>query len=281
MRVHVIETGTVRIKTAQLVARRPAPLSLVDVFTDPNWSGWVPTYAFAIETAEGVIMVDTGQATYLLEEMKHSPHPFIRGNAAFRIEPEQEIGPQLKALGIGPRDVTKVVLTHMHIDHDAGLMHFPNSQFLAAPGEIAKAKGVMGMLRGYLPQRWPSWFDPAALALDDGPYGPFAASKRLTRDGRVIAVATPGHTPAHVSVIVEDDDAAIFMAGDTSYTEANLLAGNVDGVSPDQAVSRQTLAAIRQFASERPTVYLPAHDPDGATRFARRQTVPVAMSRAA
>jgi hypothetical protein len=52
-------------------------------------------------------------------------------------------------------------------------------------------------------------------------------------------------------------------------------------VSPDQAVSRQTLAAIRQFASERPTVYLPAHDPDGATRFARRQTVPVAMSRAA
>jgi len=24
----------------------------------------------------------------------------------------------------------------MHIDHDAGLMHFPNSQFLAAPGEI-------------------------------------------------------------------------------------------------------------------------------------------------
>ena len=281
MRIHLIETGSVRIKTEQIAARRPAPLSLVDVFADPNWSGWVPTYAAAIETDEGVIVVDTGQATYLLEETRRSPHPFIRGNAAFRIEPEQEIGPQLRALGIGPRDVTKVVLTHMHIDHDAGLMHFPNSQILAAAGEIANARGVMGMMRGYLPQRRPSWFDPAALVLDDGAYGPFRASKRLSRDGRVIAVATPGHTPNHVSVIVEDDDMAIFLAGDTSYTETTMLAGQSDGVSPDQAITRQTLAAIRQFASTRPTVYLPAHDPDGATRFARRQAIPVAMGKAA
>jgi len=281
VRIHLIETGTVRIKTAQIAARRPSPLSLVDVFTDRNWSDWVPTYATAIETDEGVIVVDTGQATYLLEEMHHSPHPFIRGNAAFRITPEQEIGSQLKALGIGPRDVTKVVLTHLHIDHDAGLMHFPHSQILAAPGEIANARGVMGMVRGYLPQRWPSWFDPAALLLDDGAYGPFRASKRLTRDGRVIAVATPGHTPNHVSVIVEDDNETIFLAGDTSYTEATMLAGQADGVSPNQDVTRETLAAIRQFASTRQTVYLPAHDPDGAARFARRQTVPVTMGKAA
>jgi N-acyl homoserine lactone hydrolase len=273
MRVHMIETGTVRIKTAQLQARRAAPMSLLDVFTDPNWSDWVPTYAFAIETAEGVIVADTGQATYLLDEMAHSPHPFIRGNASFRIEPEQEIGPQLKALGIAARDVRTVVATHLHIDHDAGLRHFPQSRILVAPGEIAKAKGVMGMIRGYLPQRWPNWFAPEALVLDDGAYGPFAASKRLTADGRVIAVATPGHTADHVSVIVEDDDTALLLAGDTSYTEALMLAGKADGVSPNPDVTRATLARIRQFASGRPTVYLPAHDPDAGARFARRQTV--------
>jgi glyoxylase-like metal-dependent hydrolase (beta-lactamase superfamily II) len=82
-------------------------------------------------------------------------------------------------------------------------------------------------------------------------------------------------------VIVEDDNEAIFLAGDTSYTEATMLAGQADGVSPDQAVTRQTLAAIRQFASTRPTVYLPAHDPDGGTRFARRQAVSAAMGKAA
>ena len=50
------------------------------------------------------------------------------------MEPEEEIGPQLKALGIGPRDVSKVALTHMHMDHDAGLAYFPNSEILAARG---------------------------------------------------------------------------------------------------------------------------------------------------
>ena len=100
MRVHAIETGTVRIKTAQIEARRPPPMSLIDIFTDPNWSDWVPTYAFAIETDDGVILVDSGQAAHLLEEMRTSVHPFIRWEALFRIEPEQEIGPMVQQLRI-------------------------------------------------------------------------------------------------------------------------------------------------------------------------------------
>ena len=282
MRVHAIETEQVKIKTAQLQARRLPPGSLVDIFTDRNWSDWVPTYAWAIETdGEGVIVVDSGQATYLLEEVRRSFHPFVRFEAMFRITPEQEVGPQLKALGIGTRDVRKVVLTHMHLDHDAGISHFPGSEILAAPGEIARASGLAGQLRGYLPQRWPSWFAPKGLVLDDGAYGPFAASKRLTADGRVVAVATPGHTPDHVSVIVDDGDVSLFLAGDTSYTEELMLAGKADGVSPKPAVTRATLAAIRQFAGTRPTVYLPAHDPGAGMRFANRQTVPVASMKGA
>lgn len=74
-------------------------------------------------------------------------------------------------------------------------------------------------------------------------------------------------------MIVDEGDVSLFLAGDTSYSEELMLAGKADGVSPDPVVAEKTLAAIRQFAAERPTVYLPAHDPDGATRFARRQVV--------
>ena len=274
MRIHAIRTGLVKIKRAQVeghshnrVARQ------LGIFTDANWTEWLPTYAWAIETDDGVIVVDTGQASYLLEEVRRTIHPFLRYAATFQIEPEQEVGQQLKGLGIGPHDVRQVVLTHMHMDHDAGLMHFPHSTILAASGEIARARGFAGMVRGYLPQRWPAWFDPQGLVLDDGPFGPFVASKRLTRDGRIVAVATPGHTPSHISVIVDEGDVSLFLAGDTSYSEELMLAGKADGVSPDPVVAEKTLAAIRQFAAERPTVYLPAHDPDGATRFARRQVV--------
>lgn len=275
MRVHAIRTGSVKIKLKQIEAQRPGPLGVVDVLFDTQWSGWVPTYAWAIEHRDGVIVVDTGQAAYLLDEVRRSLHPFIRNCAQFDIESELEVGPQLKALGIGPRDVAQVVLTHLHIDHDAGLSHFPGRRIRVAAGELAGARGMMGALRGYLPGRWPGWFEPEALRLADGRYGPFAASERLTSDGSVIAVATPGHTAHHVSVIVENSEATLFLAGDTSYTEAGMLAGKIDGISPNVARTAGTLAAIRQFATQRPVVYLPTHDPEAGERLKRRQIVPL------
>jgi glyoxylase-like metal-dependent hydrolase (beta-lactamase superfamily II) len=171
--------------------------------------------------------------------------------------------------------VKQVVLTHMHIDHDAGLADFPHSAIRVAPGEIAAARGLRGQLMGHLPQRWPTWFDPQNLDLVDGAYGPFDASRRLTDDGSVVAVATPGHTANHVSVIVEDGDVSVFLAGDTSYSETLMLDGKIDGVSPNAARTAATLAAIRRFATERPVVYLPTHDPAAGERLARRRIVPV------
>jgi glyoxylase-like metal-dependent hydrolase (beta-lactamase superfamily II) len=65
----------------------------------------------------------------------------------------------------------------------------------------------------------------------------------------------------------------VLLAGDTSYTEALMVAGKVDGVSPDATVSRATLSAIRRFTLERRTGYLPTHDPDSGARLAARQVV--------
>jgi N-acyl homoserine lactone hydrolase len=273
MRIHAIRTGSVRIKTAHREGHGSRSLRLLRILTDRNWTEWLPTFAWAIEHDEGVIVVDTGQASHLLLEHGRSLNPLLRWEFLFRIEPEEEVGPQLRALGIGPRDVKRVVLTHLHCDHDAGLRHFPDTEIWVARGELQKAQGLIGRIRGYLPQRWPNWFRPVAMDLDDGPFGPFAASKRLTKAGDVVAVATPGHTADHLSVLVDDGDITVLLAGDTSYTEALMVAGKVDGVSPDATVSRATLSAIRRFTRERPTVYLPTHDPDSGARLAARQVV--------
>ncbi len=202
-----------------------------------------------------------------------SLHPYVRWEVAFRIEREQEIGPQLRALGIGPRDVKRVVLTHLHMDHDGGLAHFPDSEILVAPGELRTASGWLGRMRGYVSNRWPSWFDPRPLDLAAEPYGPFAASRRLTEAGDVVAVATPGHTADHLSVLVQDGGTTQFLAGDTSYDERLMLAGTVDGVSADDRVAGATLEAIRRLAQAGPTVYLPTHDPKAAARLAERRLV--------
>jgi N-acyl homoserine lactone hydrolase len=268
MRVHAIQTGRVRIKASQVVGRGHGLQRRLAPLIDAEWSAWLPVIAYAIEHRDGVILVDTGASS----AVKRLPrwHPYFRLSVRFDIEPEQELGPQLRAMGLGSTDVKRIVLTHLHIDHDGGLATFPESEILVSPGEFARASGIAGRLRGYLPERWPEDFDPKPLVLDGGPYGPFQRSRRLTADGAIVAVATPGHTPDHLSVIVEDVDIVLFIAGDASYSEAMMLSGAIDGVSDDEGNASATLAAIRALAEARPTIYLPAHDPDAPRRLAER-----------
>ena len=266
MRVHAIQTGRVKIKASQIVGRGHGLTRRLAPLIDSEWSDWLPTLAYAIEHRDGVTLVDAGASAANMNLPRW--HPYFRDAVRFDIEPEQEAGPQLRALGICASDVRRVVMTHLHIDHDGGLGAFPASEILVSPRELERASGISGRLRGYLPQRWPKRFDPKPLVLDGGAYGLFARSKRLTADGRVVVVGTPGHTPDHLSVIVEDGEMVVFIAGDASYSEATMLKGAIDGVSDDEGQASATLASIRAFVAAKPTIYLPAHDPDAPRRLA-------------
>jgi glyoxylase-like metal-dependent hydrolase (beta-lactamase superfamily II) len=194
------------------------------------------------------------------------------GMKAF-VKPEEEIGPQLEALGFPLEAVRWLVMTHLHTDHAGGLYHFPRSEILVSRTEYELAAGFKGQLRGFLSNHWPTWFDPTLVDFEARPVGAFPESFMLTKAGDVHLVPTPGHTAGHLSVIVEAGDTTYFLAGDTSYTEQMMLAQVVDGVSQDTQVARQTLARTLQYVQDTPTVYLPSHDPDSANRLARRQVV--------
>jgi N-acyl homoserine lactone hydrolase len=116
------------------------------------------------------------------------------------------------------------------------------------------------------------------LDLTAEPFGPFARSRRLTQAGDIVAVATPGHTANHISILVQEDDTTFVLAGDTSYNEALMLAGKVDGVSSNERISKATLDTIRIFARSRPTVYLPTHDPQSANRDGRSSSLASGMT---
>jgi glyoxylase-like metal-dependent hydrolase (beta-lactamase superfamily II) len=212
-----------------------------------------------------VVVIDTGADASL---MKPGWHPYFHLAVAFDIDREREIGTRLKALGIGAADVKTVVLTHLHIDHDGGLGYFPNAEIWVSAGELAAASGFRGELAGYLPRRWPSGFAPKALRLEDGALGSFAQSQRVTRDGAIVVIPTPGHTPYHVSVVAETGRGRVLFTGDATYAESSLRAGLVDGVAPDETQAKATLGRLNALVAEQPTLVLPAHDPESAARFA-------------
>jgi glyoxylase-like metal-dependent hydrolase (beta-lactamase superfamily II) len=165
-------------------------------------------------------------------------------------------------------------MTHMHTDHAGGLHAFENSEVLMSANELKGIRSPLAQVDGYLTNCLPKWLNPTAIGFTDGPFHGFSESRTLTRAGDVHVVPTYGHTPGHVSVIVDEGDKLVMLAGDSSYLQSTMLDATVDGVSPKASVARKTLASIQQTARVRDLVYLPTHDPESVRRLSEREVSP-------
>ena len=274
IKVVPIQTGNVVIKTRQSDGRpgRSAFGRKIDIVRDREWRV-LPILVFLIEHPEGRFLIDTGDSA-INSRPGYLPwwNPFFRFEVRVKVAPDEEVGVQLDEMGINPaKDITAVIMSHLHHDHAGGLYHFPSNRIVAPRENWDYARKWRGKMMGCLPQRWPPWFKPHLFELDGPAIGPFPRSHAITRDGRVVLVPTPGHTPGHVSVIVRGDDITYFIAADASYAEPNIRARVVDGITMVPDVALRTLEAIDSFASSSPTIVMPSHDPESIARLEKRQ----------
>jgi len=263
MRIHALTTGTVRLKHAFLHPREGARRQL-DLFLPGPWSEPVPIHCWAIEHAGRVLLVDTGESASARDI------PFAR----FEVSSTQELPAALAAAGVSINDVSEVVLTHHHGDHVDGLPHVRASARMGAAEFPFIDTAFSRVMRRVLRQPLPPGFAPQPLTFDDGPFGAFQRCRKLSDDGRLVAVETPGHTPGHLSVICVDDAGNhVMLAGDATDTLEQLHARRADAVAPDPKVHVATLGLILEHCASNPTVYLPSHDPESAARLAGSVTV--------
>src|SRR4051794_2002431 len=262
MKIHALSTGSVQVKQSFLFAGTGIRRQL-NLFLPDEWSEPLPIHVWLVEHEDQVILVDTG------ETANAKNVPFAR----MHVRREQELPGALAAAGLDLGAVMQVVFTHLHGDHMDGAVHV-RAPLLVHDKELsfahsASSRLAQRLLRQPLPQ---VEFQP--VKLDDGPFGAFERSKALTADGRVVAVATPGHTPGHISVICVDDQGNhVLLAGDASDTLEQLRARRPDAIAPKPKVHVQTLDRILAHGREHPTVYLPSHDPGSAARLEEREVL--------
>ena len=115
---------------------------------------------------------------------------------------------QLAENGVNPEDVKTILLTHLHGDHYGGLVNaegkatFPNAQVYVSKPEYdywvneLKNDGVISALKLYRLNQ-------------------FAFGDEVVPGVR--AIDTSGHTPGHVSFLVEHDGGKIIIAGDIMH----------------------------------------------------------------
>jgi N-acyl homoserine lactone hydrolase len=263
MKIHALQTGSVRVKDRFLhpsFGRRRQ----LDLLLPGEWSEPLPIHCWAIEHGGRLLLVDTGETATARDV------PFAR----FDVAVEQELPGALAAVGLSPADISEVVLTHHHGDHVDGVGHVPApvrvNEVELQFAHTARSRAMRRALRQPLPRG----FAPHRLVLDGGPFGVFSHSRALSDDGRIVAVATPGHTPGHISVICIDDAGRhVMLAGDATDTLEQLHARRADAVGPDTRVHTKTLETILAHCAAHPTVYLPSHDPESASRLAESAVV--------
>lgn len=264
IRVTPIQTGTVSIRPHHHCGEEGrGPIGRkIDMILDKEWVEDLPIFTYLIEHPEGNYLVDSGDSAENSDK-DYLPawHPFFRHGVNVKVAPGEEVGDQLRAMGLNPaKDIKALILTHMHHDHAGGLHHFPHTPIIVTRENFLLANSFKGRIFGCLPQHFPRWLAPQLIEFGNEPFGPFAQTFPLTKDRRILLVPTPGHMRGHMSVIVRAPDVTYVLAGDATYDQNFLLEELVDGVTYNVELSKSTLRQFKTLGLREPTLLLPAHD---------------------
>ncbi len=193
---------------------------------------------------------------------------------------------QLRAIGIQPEEVTRVVMTHLHVDHTSGMRLLPNATFICAREEWVAAHARFAAANGYVSRHLPptSRMELLDFQSEAERYSSFAQTIDLLGDGSIRLVFTPGHTRGHQSVLLRlQSGRSVLAVGDAAYTLRSIREQILPMVTADDAAYRHSLRDLKAFAEREPeTILIPSHDPeawhqlrqfggDGPTADARRQ----------
>src|SRR5207247_1282593 len=143
----------------------------------PGGGTW-PVHGFVVTHPGGAVLVDTGVV---------GPQDVLDD---WRVV-NRSVADALAELDMSPADIGLVINTHLHFDHCGQNAVFKHAPFYVQRAELDRARKENSITN--------QWFD-------------FAGAKYELLDGDaeiaegVRAVATPGHTVGHQSVIVESDE---------------------------------------------------------------------------
>jgi glyoxylase-like metal-dependent hydrolase (beta-lactamase superfamily II) len=265
VKIHAIQTGRVAVKRSHLTNRTAHFLTPLKISFDKHFTQFMPIWVWAIEHPEGVIIIDTGENAEVLNREYFNPAgkliaAYNKRNLKFNISKENEIGFQLRQLGIDNDSIKNVVLTHLHLDHTDGIKDFRNVEIIVNEEEFKSPSG-------HFPELVPSWFNPKLVQYKNDMVRVFDRAYPITDSEDVLLVPTGGHTKHHASVLFKTDDFDILFAGDVSYNQEQLLQGDIPGINVDYKKTKRTYENITSYAQQKRLIFLPSHDRDAARRL--------------
>lgn len=162
---------------------------------------------FILRIREEIILVDTG--------LGPRP-PKIFGNSP------RQLPSNLKDIGIDPTEITSVFFTHLHFDHVGWALNeqgdapfFKNARYIVSKSDWDYWGSCQDPSRTDHTNGFSINFEPL---IDYGVLDFIEGEKLLTRG--VKTLPTPGHTPGHMSLLLDSQGAAGVVTGDVFHSAA-------------------------------------------------------------
>ncbi|HUQ06238.1 MAG TPA: MBL fold metallo-hydrolase [Kofleriaceae bacterium] len=183
--------------------------------------GHLTCHCLAIETAAGVVLVDTGYGLRDVEDPRSRISAMFLALLKPELRPELTAVRQLARLGIEPSDVTHIVLSHLDFDHAGGLDDFPTATVHMLASERASAEAQWTWLdrQRYRPQQWSSkqrWRTYPSLSGER--FHGFSGVRALAGlPPEILLVPMVGHTLGHAGVAVDTGAGWLLYAADAYF----------------------------------------------------------------
>jgi glyoxylase-like metal-dependent hydrolase (beta-lactamase superfamily II) len=266
IKIHALQTGLVKIKKSHFHSGIRTNFSLLD----PKWTTWLPVYSWLVEKEGDLTLVDTG-VTGDMKDLDYFKDGTINGwvnskIVRFELRGFPSLPTLLTSLGYGIENISRVIITHFHLDHVAGLSMLGEVPVWVCGNENRNQLGVM---EKSIPKsvNWlfADWLPPRV----DLPF--FHAP--VNGDQDILIIQTPGHTPGHQSLLIRNKDVHLLLAGDVTYNLEQLINEEVPGISANRNQALETIRSIKLYAVKNKLVYLPSHDPGVPDRMAKLEPV--------
>jgi glyoxylase-like metal-dependent hydrolase (beta-lactamase superfamily II) len=162
---------------------------------------------------------------------------------------------QLRAAGIRPEQIGIVALSHYHSDHSGQAATFPNAVLMMGAADIAVVKGVSTAFNLDRSEFRP-WVSK------DAKVDPVMGDRDVFRDGKVIMLATPGHTPGHHSLLVRLKSGSVLLSGDLWHLRSQIAIEGVPTVNVSRADSLASMDRIYRISRQLGAKVIIGHDID-------------------
>ncbi len=183
--------------------------------------GHLCCHCLLLETAQGLVLVDTGLGLRDVAEPRTRLSGFFLALLSPDFRAEMTAARQIEQLGFRASDVRHIVLTHLDFDHAGGLDDFPQAtvHMLAQERDHALMQKTWLDRQRFRPQQWgtrPHW-RVYAPGRGERWFGFDCVGDLEGLPPDVLLVPLPGHTHGHAGVAVRTGGRWLLQAGDAYF----------------------------------------------------------------